>query len=235
MTTKNPLIPSPEAAPPKDVFVCAGCGGRAFKISRNMNKKCSFCGSFKIKRNPIVPKVCSTCDRKYCKHIPGGQLTCKFKRTRSNPVSTNRLATAGKGLGHACAECEHWASLCKDKRRAALACKHFSAGAPSLLPVLHTALAQCNSSRRFTIDMQNKNRPVTLLYVSPSTAAWMKSEARKINERQGGCCVGLATIARAILTALAEAQLDLGACRGETDVNDLVRKLATATITEVKS
>ena len=69
-----------------------------------------------------------------------------------------------------------------------------------------------------------KNTPITLLYVSPATAAWMKGETKKINERHG-CNVGLATIARAVLNGLCEARLDFGSCRGELDINDLVRRL----------
>ncbi len=104
--TANIRATVPEAPLPDDVAVCAGCGGRAYRISRNMNKKCSFCGSFKVKRNPVRPKVCRTCVRKYCRFIPGGQLTCKHRIAAPKPVSKTRLATAGNGLGHVCGECK---------------------------------------------------------------------------------------------------------------------------------
>ena len=79
-----------------------------------------------------------------------------------------------------------------------------------------------------------KNKPITLLYVNPATAEWMKAQATAINQRHGGN-VGLSTIARAVLTGMSEAGLDLGACRAELDIQDLARRMASAAAnTEVK-
>ncbi|MEI9972315.1 MAG: hypothetical protein WDO73_09845 [Ignavibacteriota bacterium] len=75
-----------------------------------------------------------------------------------------------------------------------------------------------------------KNIPATLLYVSPSTAAWMKAETKKMNDKHGGN-VGLATLARAVLTGICEAQVDLSSARGEHDITDIVRTLVTETAT----
>ena len=234
----------PEAPLPGDVAVCAGCGGRAIKVSRNMNKKCSFCGSFKVRRNPVRPQVCRTCERRYCKYIPGGQQTCKHKITKPTPVSKTRLARAGKGLGHVCGECTFLPTIadltaafhgretqaCIGKKEHSLACNKFLEAPPSLLPIYGGALAQCKKDVGGNIRV--KNKPITLLYVSPSTAEWMKSQATAINQKHGGN-VGLATISRAVLNGMCEAKMDLGSCRGELDIQDLVRKMATANATEV--
>ena len=189
----------PEAPLPSDVAVCAGCGGRAYRISRNMNKKCSFCGSFKVRRNPVLPKICDKCDRRYCKYIPGGQSTCKHRITKPTQVSKTRLARAGKGLGHVCGECKFLPTIpdliasfhgrethaCIGKKEHSLACHKFEASLSPLLPILGASPAPCKNSVGGKIRVKN-NRPVTLLYVSPSTAEWMKSQARTINHKHGG-------------------------------------------------
>ena len=235
MPTDGPTIP--EAPLPGDVAVCAGCGGRAIKISRHMNKKCSFCGSFKIVRNPVRPRVCRTCDRRYCTYIPGGQVTCKHENRKPKPVSKTRLATAGSGLGHVCGDCRGFPTVadltshfygretraCIGKKAQALACNKFRDAYTSQLPILEPALAECKRSGIGAIRMNNK--PITLLYVNRATADWMKAQAFAINQKRGGH-VGLSTIARAVLVGMCEAGLELGSCRGELDIQDLARRLA---------
>ena len=63
----------------------------------------------------------------------------------------------------------------------------------------------------------------------------MKSQARTINHKHGGN-VGLATLARAVINGIVEAHVDLSSARGEHDITDIVRTLATETATtkEVK-
>jgi hypothetical protein len=227
-TTATDALAQRETPLPGDVAVCAGCGGKLYKLSRNFYEPCSFCGSRKPKRNPIRPQVCRRCATTHCRLIPQGKTVCKDLVTPRKRVSEARLATAGAGLDHTCSECQSWPTPCTDKRGSAMACKDFI----PVSAVLRAALAQCNPGEK---DMKaKKNTPVTLLYVSPSTATWMKGEAKKINERHGGN-VGLATIARAVLNGLCESRLDLGSCRGELDINDMVRKLVSATGAEVKS
>lgn len=214
---------APEAPLPDDVAVCAGCNGRSVKISRNMNKKCAFCGSFKAKRNPVRPKVCKTCVRRYCKYIPGGQLTCKHKITPPAPVSKTRLATAGEGLGHFCGQCRKWTTpACYLKRGAALACHKFIAGPiPLLIPA--AALAQCYSNEG---DKYMKNKPVALLILPETTAAWMAEEVKRMRERSGGN-FGLTTLARSIMNAACKAKLNLDSCRNEHELSDLFSQRLT--------
>jgi hypothetical protein len=232
--TDRPSVP--ETPAPGDVAVCAGCGGRLYKLSRNFYESCAFCGSRKHKRNPKRPLVCLTCLRNGCRLTPQGKTRCKDLVKRTKPVSKTRLATAGNGLGHLCGECNlfptpadliasfhGWKSHpCEGKKAESRACKKFVSAPPSLLPTLQPALSQCNRSE------MKKNKPITLLYVNPATAEWMKSQAAAINQRHGGN-LGLSTIARAVMTGLCQAKVDLGSLRGELDIQDWARKLASAT------
>lgn len=101
-----PIIPATvkEAPLPEDLVVCAGCGGRTSKLSRDFYH-CKFCGCRKAKRNPKRPQVCRGCIRTYCRYIPEGRTTCKKLVKPIKPASKTRLKTAGKGLNHICGEC----------------------------------------------------------------------------------------------------------------------------------
>lgn len=141
-TESNPPtndVTVPETPLSEDLCVCAECGGRVFRISRHLYEACLFCGSRKRRRNPKRPKICRTCSRTYCRLIPQGRVTCKSRVRLLKPVSKTRLATAGKGLGHICEECQLFPTLsiltecwngkrdhpCIGKRARSLACKNF--------------------------------------------------------------------------------------------------------------
>ncbi len=77
---------------PEDIAVCAGCGGRIFKVSRHFYEQCAFCGSRKAKRNPIRPQVCRTCAKTPCRLIPQGRVTCDSR------IARPKSATSGKSI-----------------------------------------------------------------------------------------------------------------------------------------
>src|ERR1035437_2679880 len=233
MTETNPLPTDRatvrEAPLREDLAVCAGCGGKVYKLSLHFYERCSFCGSRKLRRNSKRPQVCRMCVVKFCRYIPEGKTTCTKLVKKTKPVSKTRLARAGKGLHHLCFECQNWKQpQCRSKRGLALACNKFVVIPPSLPSIEPAALAQCNPSGRNKVSMK-KSINVTLLRVSPLLAAWIRLETGKM---QGH--VGAATLARAVLEGVRKSKVDLSSAAGEEDITALIQTLLTTATTTTK-